>query len=333
MVTGLRRSLPAGSSTVCSSCPGCGLDLELRLHADSKVAPSAVWDSSARATFANAFPLPAGPLEQGGSCSGFSSGLEFDGDAAGSCSACYAAGLEGYSPGFRDMARANLEAVRHVLDCGGARALGLVFADMLEHVGSWWARVGLEGPVSFRWQSDGDILNAAHARAIVSAHRIARGRGLDLVGWVYTRTLGAARILATGERHGLRSIVSVDRVNVERAAAVAGRYRLPIAVLGRDSLEVDSLEARAHQIAGPGRIPAARLCPAAGGRWSHDDYGPAHIVAPSRRRADLERGAVAIGACHACRLCVDSSARLSVGFVHHGGSRVTVRPVSIGARS
>ena len=69
---------------------GCGVSVSFMLHHDAKTAPGVRVEPSGRAVavVANAFPLPAGPLDVGGSCPG----------ATSECRNCYAAGLESWAP-------------------------------------------------------------------------------------------------------------------------------------------------------------------------------------------------------------------------------------------
>ena len=88
----------------------CGVSVSFMLHHDAKTAPGVRVEPSGRAVavVANAFPLPAGPLDMGGSCPG----------ATSECRNCYAAGLESWAPAFRRGASANLAGLRHLYGCG-----------------------------------------------------------------------------------------------------------------------------------------------------------------------------------------------------------------------
>ena len=309
------RNRAAGSVIV--ACGGCGLDLEGRLMHDSKTAPGARWDAdgTARATVPNAWALPAGPLEWGGSCPG----------ATAACSACYAATLEAAYSSLRVMLEGNFEAIRHALECGGIGTAAALLEAVVERSADLQRADGVERP-SFRWHADGDIFSEQYARAMRRA--ILATPGVDH--WCYTRTLGAVRILA--ETRGLRLFVSADRVNVERAARVAARHGVPLAYLADGDLERASLLERAR---GAADIIEAVNCPATD-RWQRDGHGPAHIVGPDRRRSSLERGGAAIGACVACGLCLPGGLERSVVFMRHGTARDalgSVRRVRIGARS
>lgn len=271
---------------------------------DSKTAPGVRWDldGTARATVPNAWALPAGPLEWGGSCPG----------ATAACRGCYAAVLEAAYSSLRVMLEGNLEAVRHALECGGIGTAARLLEGAVRRSADLQRADGVERP-SFRWHADGDIFSDQYARAMRRAI-LATG---EVDHWCYTRTLGAVRILA-GTR-GLRLFVSADSENVERAARVAVRHGVPLAYLA------DDLEARARLLeraaaATGGAVLEAVNCPATD-RWQRDGHGPAHIVGPDRRRSSLERGGAAIGACIACGLCLPGGLERSVVFMRHGSAR------------
>lgn len=315
----VRRSLPSSASEVLSQC-SCGASVVVRLSADSKTAPAGVWtEKGATAVYANAIATTAGPREVGGSCPGFTE----------SCRSCYGKSLERYTA-FERLAADNLATLRHVEECGGARALSRVFVDILDHVAEYQRRDGLEA-VTFRWNMSGDVWSEKVARAIASAHR-ARP---EVEGWLYTRTLSAVRHLVRGG-DGLRVYVSADRHNVTRATRVAHRWGVPVAVLADDESEARAILAVVgviREMSG-GEVLPARLCPASG-KWANDGRGPAHVVGVDGRRGSLEFGGVVRGACDACRLCLPSGLGSSVVFLRRGGSRDLFAnvPVTIGAKS
>jgi hypothetical protein len=309
----VRRSLPASASEVLSQC-SCGASVVVRLSADSKTSPAGVWtEKGATAVYANAIATTAGPREVGGSCPGFTE----------SCRSCYGKSLERYTA-FERLAADNLATLRHVEECGGARALTRVFVDILDHVAEHQRRDGLE-VATFRWNMSGDVWSEKVARAIASAHR-ARPQ---VEGWLYTRTLSAVRHLVRGG-DGLRVYVSVDRHNVTRAMRVAHRWNVPVAVLADDQSEARAILA----VGGTVEVLRARLCPASG-KWANDGRGPAHVVGLDGRRSSLEFGGSVRGACDACRLCLPSGLGSSVVFLRRGGSRDLFAnvPVAIGAKS
>jgi len=318
-VAARRSSRTRAAGSVIVVCGGCELELEGRLMHDSKTAPGAMWDTdgTARATVPNAWALPAGPLEIGGSCPG----------ATAACSGCYAAVLEAAYSSLRGMLEGNLASIEHALDCGGIGTAAALLQMVVERSADLQRADGVERP-SFRWHADGDIFSERYARAMRRAI-LATG---DVDHWCYTRTLGAVRILA-GTR-GLRLFVSADCDNVERAARVAVRHRVPLAYLADDYAARRQLLERARA-ATRGAVLEAVNCPATD-RWQRDGHGPAHIVGPDRRRSSLERGGPAIGACIACGLCLPGGLERSVVFMRHGRARDalgSVQRVRIGARS
>jgi hypothetical protein len=278
----------------------CGESHSLMLHADSKTAPAAVVsrDGTAAATVANAFPLPAGPLDMGGSCPG----------ATGPCRNCYGAGIELRSPGFGNGAAANLAALRCLYAHGGARAVTVALVAVVRHSETEQRGAGVASPV-FRWHSDGDLFAPWYARAVAAASRATP----EVEAWLYTRSFGLVRHVV-GVDH-LRVIVSADSENVERAARVAGRYGLGLAMLADDDEQAVSLWARvAAAGVNPGRVIG---CPVTA--WASDRLDvPAHVVGPDGRRSSARRGAAAVGACVACGWCLPGASG-SVTFVVHGG--------------
>ena len=314
-VVRVRRSLPSSASRVATVCPGCGIPLELRLIADAKTSPRVLLDprKGPAAVYAQAFPLGmSGPPSIGGTCPGFTSGLEHDG-VLGGCDGCYWQAIEGRYSAVEALGAANSRAIDHVDACSGARGLGVVFGVVLEHVEVHQLRDGFDRG-TLRWNPGGDIARESIARGIARAHR-ARP---SVDGWVYTRSLFAVRHLVGLE--GLRVYVSADRVNVRRAATIAARYAVPLAVLAKDRGEAAALWARVESIDLEGRIPRPILCPASG-KYSGDGRGPGHVVAVDGSRRGLEVGSIARGACDACRVCLPGGLDRSVTFLQHGGAR------------
>ena len=280
---------------------------------DAKVSGGVWWDprKGAVSTVPNSFGLPAGPEDIGGSCPG----------ATPACDGCYAAVLESAYTGLREMLAANLVAVRHLLDHGGPDVLGAHFGQMVRRSAELQRADGIVSPV-FRWQSDGDLFSAGHARAI----RAAALSTPDVEQWVYTRSTAFVRYLVGVPN--LRVLVSVDRFNLAKAARVAARWGLPVAILADDDDERLRLWERVRRFDPSGRIPAPVVCPASG-KWQHDGHGPAHIVGPDGRRSSLVRGGQAVGACIACRLCLPSApVSRSVVFLRHGSARHALRSVA-----
>ena len=319
-----RRSMPAGAAHFRAGwCSRCGRPVTLSLMADAKTVGGVWWDprKGATATVPNSFALPAGPVDIGGSCPG----------ATSECAGCYAAVLESAYGGLRRMLARNLETVQHVLECDGWQALGAMLGALVRYSADLQRADGIAQPV-FRWHADGDVFSADYARAIAAAARSSS----ETEQWIYTRSLQYVRHLV-GIPH-LRVLVSVDRANVRRAAIVAARYALPVAILADDAAQRDQIWARVRAIDTEGRIPAPVLCPASG-KWQHDGRGPAHIVGRDGRRSSLLPGGQAVGACLGCgRVCLPSGRGSSVVFLRHGTARralesVAAVRVSIGGRS
>jgi len=306
-----RRSAPgAGASAVDLECQGCGCVLEARLTYDAKTAPGAIWDQAgARATVANSWSLPAGPLEWGGSCPG----------ATAACQGCYAANLETAYSNLRALVSRNLATVEHALECGGIGTAAALLVALVNRSVEQQRNAHVARP-SFRWHQDGDIFSERYARAIRRA--ILETPGVDH--WIYTRTLGAVRLLQGTP--GLRLYVSVDRHNWRQAARVAARWGAPVAIL-EDTLE-DGLRLLDLVRDVEPSIPDAVPCPATD-RWQRDGIGPAHLVGMTGRRSDLERGQPAAGACVACGVCLPGGRLRSVLFVKHGGQTRALESVRI----
>jgi hypothetical protein len=304
-------------------CPRCGGELRLLLHYDAKTAPGAVITKDsrgrvqARATIPNAFYLPAGPLDMGGSCPGHTA----------ACVNCYAAGLESWAPGFRRSASANLATLEHLYRCGGSRAVVRALVAIVERSADLQRVAGVVRP-AFRWHSDGDIFSAWYARAIRRA--VLATPGVDH--WLYTRSLGLVCHLLPAPEN-LAVYISADSFNVVRAAKVAGRYGLPVAMLADDRAHAVALWARARAVA-PG-LPSPVLCPAVG-KWADDAATsgtgvPAHVVGPDGRRSTAVPGGAAVGACIACQVCLPGGSNRSVTFTVHGGRARPGSPGRLGA--
>lgn len=281
----------------------CGVTFSLMLHHDAKTSPAVMVERSGRAVarVANAWPLPVGPVESGGSCPGVTS----------ACRDCYAGGLEAAYPAFRRGMAGNLEALHHLYGCGGVSLVGRVLADLVRHSERAQRAYGVRRPV-FRWHSSGDVFADWYARAIVRAVDATP----DVEHWAYTRTLSAVGILRRAS--ALSLYVSADFDNVERAARVAVRHGVPLAMLATDPAHAVALWGRAGAVA-PGVLGAPVTCPATA-KWAHDgrDVG-GHVVGADGRRASVSRGAPGVGACVACRACLPSGAGRPVTFLVHGG--------------
>lgn len=181
---------------------------------------------------------------------------------------------------------------------------------------------------AFRWHSDGDIFAAWYARAIRRA--VLATPGVDH--WLYTRSLGLVRHLLPAPKN-LAVYISADSFNVVRAAKVAGRYGLPVAMLANDRAHAVALWARARAVA-PG-LPSPILCPAVG-KWARDAATsgtgvPGHVVGPDGRRSTAVPGGPAVGACIACQVCLPGGSGRSVTFTVHGGRARPGSPGRLGA--
>ena len=308
----------ASGAAVGVTCPRCGAALRLVLHYDAKTSPAVVMGSDsqrrARAAVPNALPLPAGPLDVGGSCPGVTA----------ACVNCYAAGLESWAPGFRRAAAANLETLRHLHDHGGRSAVVRALVALVEHSAAVQRAAGVRRP-SFRWHSDGDLFASWYAVAV----RKACEQTPEVDHWLYTRSLSLVRYLMP-RLANLAVYVSADAHNVAAAARVAGRYGLPVAMLADDERDAAGLWARAHAV---GALPAPVLCPASGtGKYGRDGLPfPAHVTGPDGKRSTLRPGGAAVGACIACGVCLPGGAARSVTFTVHGGKAAPDSPGRLGA--
>lgn len=291
----------AGVSVKCGKCGG---ELRLLLHKDSKTSPSVALPVvkgrvEAKAVVPNAFHLPAGPVDVGGSCPG----------STEACKNCYGAGLERY-PGFARSASGNLAAIRHLYACGGVREVERALVAIVQRSADIQRVAGVVRP-AFRWHSDGDIFSAWYARAIRRA--VLATPGVDH--WLYTRSLGLVRHLLPAPVN-LSVYISADAFNLTKAVKVAERYGLPVAMLADDRRHAVALWARARAIA-PG-LPSPVLCPVVG-KWADGSGIPGHVVGPDGRRGSAVAGGSGVGACIACGLCLPGGATRSVTFTVHGG--------------
>lgn len=305
MVRGARVASTSRRSRVGSGWVTTSTGHRLGLQYDAKTAGAVLWSArGASALVPNAFGLPAGPLEVGGSCPG----------ATGVCAAvCYAAAGEAYSNQLRAMYAHNLETVLELLGARGWRDLARAFVELVEASADMQRRAGIERP-SFRWHSSGDILNRRHAMAIVEAARATPA----VDHWLYTRTVGVADILE-GAPGNLRAFLSADRDNIATVSSAARAHGLPVALLAHDRLEAETLL--------EGLEGRAVVCPAAGGKYSSDGRGPAHITARDGSRR-LERGGLAAGACSTCGLCLPGGPAGAVVFVDHSSGGHAVERVA-----
>lgn len=276
----------------------------LYIQADAKTAPAVTVDKrGARADIHNAFVLPVGPPELGGTCRMTTT----------ACDSCYAAGSESLSPSLARNAAHNLETLTALYGSGGRSGFGRVVSALVavvEHSESQQRGRGVPAPI-FRWQSGGDLFARWYARAIAEAAR----RTPAVSHWLYTRDTENVRGLLPMPEN-LRAYLSGDAYNLARVARASARYGLPVAMLGDDIAHVASLWARFSALGGvAGR---AFTCPATG-RYTADGRGPAHVVGADGRRASLVVPGSGAGACAACAMCLPEGNALPVSFLLHGG--------------
>lgn len=272
----------------------------LALHFDAKTSPVVAWSPSNgwKALAPNALPMPAGPLELGGSCPG----------ATPSCVSCYAVrGLE-FRPSFARLVAQNLETLLSADAAGGKEAMAAAIVAAMDLSVARQHRCMVDTP-TFRFHSDGDVFSLAHAQAVAAA----ACRRPSVPSWIYTRTLDAVPHLRGVE--SLRVYVSVDVHNVEAAVPVLRRFPdvLP-------ALLVDGNDERAAllDVLGLSNVPS---CPATSA-WTRDGRGPSFVAGAHGDRRGLgspSSGDRAKGACDACRLCLPGGATRPVLFDVHGG--------------
>lgn len=302
----IATSAPASNGGVFVTCR-CGEVVRFMLHYDAKTSPAVALEVKtggrvqARATVPNAFALPAGLLELGGSCPG----------ATDACRDCYGAGIESWAPGFRRGVSANLDGLRHLYGCGGARAVRSALLDIVQASERAQRAIGVASPV-FRWHSDGDLFASWYTSAVRAT--VQASPGVDH--WLYTRSFSYVRYLVP-VLPNLRVYLSADAFNLRDAVKYAKRYGLPIALLADD--EAHALELWARVIAS-GVVTSPVLCPASGtGKYATDGVPfPAHVTGTDGKRGSLRPGGQAVGACVACGVCLPGGTR-SVTFTVHGG--------------
>ena len=276
----------------------------LQLHADAKTGPLAYWAGDRRpvSVVPNAFGLPSGPVEIGGTCPQYS---------PTECRSCYAARMEsGPFAAFSAVLSRNL-ATLEALHKVGRRAVVDALCALVDRSAALQVAAGVRQP-SFRWMSSGDIFAPWFA---VAVREVQKARP-SVHFWGYTRSVRYLRhLVGSGLPDNARWFVSVDVENVRTHAKAANRYGLPVAYLADDAETVAALRVivNASRV-----IPAAATpCPA-GGVWAADNLGPSYVSGLDGRRASLARGAVS-GACAACAACLPSAAVRDIAFTRHGG--------------
>jgi hypothetical protein len=280
----------------------CGVPLRFMLHHDAKTAPlvQIKANGSAAAVIANAFPLPVGPLENGGTCDA----------TTAACVDCYAAGLENRSRGFAQGASSNLVNLEHLKKCGGHSAVVAALVACVRHSEILQRARGIVSPC-FRWHSAGDIFAAWYGRAIRAA--VVATPSVDH--WIYTRDAVKVKSLLPLPEN-FRAYLSADSENVAKMARAGSRLGLPLAMLADNQAHAVELWARAVAVAS---LPAAVVCPASG-KWSRDSLEiGGHVVGIDGRRSSAVRGGLGVGACVACGVCLPGKVDKSVTFLLHGG--------------
>lgn len=280
----------------------CGAVLRFMLHNDAKTSPVVDIPGSGlpKALVPNAFPLPVGPLDTGGSCDA----------TTGACIDCYAANLESRCSPFARGASVNLANLQHLKKCGGQSAVVSALVACVRHSEMAQRVRGIASPC-FRWHSGGDIFATWYGRAIRSA--VVQTSGVDH--WIYTRDAVKVKTLLPAPDN-LRVLLSADSFNVVRMARAGARLGLPLAMLADNQAHAVVLWARALAVA---PVASGVVCPVSG-KWSRDQVdAPSYVVGVNGRRSSARRGSAGVGACVACGLCLPGAPDRSVTFLLHGG--------------
>jgi hypothetical protein len=277
----------------------------LQLHADAKTTPLAHWAGDRRpvAVIPNAFALPSGPLDVGGTCPQLS---------PNACQACYAARLE--SGPFAEFARVtvrNLDTLNALHKVGKRAAVDALCA-LVDRSAALQIAAGVASP-SFRWMSSGDIFAPWFAVVVREVQRARPG----VTFWGYTRSVRYLRhLIGDGLPDNARWFVSVDADNVRTHGKAAARWGLPCAYLAATSGELARLRVAVEEMRGS--VLPRVICPA-GGVWKGDGLGPSYVSGRDGRRVSVAPGRVS-GACVACAACLPGAAVRDVGFIRHGGA-------------
>lgn len=278
----------------------------LQLHADAKTGPAAYWPGDRRpvSIIPNAFGLPSGSPEIGGTCPQLS---------PNACRSCYAARLEGGPfAEFGKMVARNLATLER-LNAHDGRAVVAALLDLVDRSAGLQMAAGVKAP-SFRWLSSGDLFAPWFAAAVRDVQRARPG----VTFWGYTRSVkylanlfGRSSLPANA-----RWFVSVDADNVGTHGRAASRWGLPVAYLAADREELARLRDAVAVLRG--ETSPGMICPA-GGAWSGDGLGPSYVAGRDGRRATLQPGPV-VGACAACAACLPGSTVRDIAFLRHGGA-------------
>lgn len=243
----------------------------LKLSRDRKVSPVARYSSSKKMhepLIANSFGLPAGPKK---SCP----------FATDFCVGCYADTLETAFPAVSRLVNHNFDLLSACGSNVGAMVDLLVpmvrqFVDETEKVNR---KRSLNAPLVFRIHWDGDLFSAQYAHAWAEVIR----RFPDVQFWLYTRSFGFVSAF-----EGLENVavyLSVDAQNHEWAREVAAAHPwVRFAFCGQTW---DDTEILAKKVSGRN----APRCP--------ELINKIPLV-----RGEKENGAIGMGACVECGLCI-----------------------------
>ncbi|CAB5223093.1 hypothetical protein UFOVP366_49 [uncultured Caudovirales phage] len=284
------------------------------LHHDAKTAPAVAINEKggASALVPNAFPLPVGPLELGGSCDAVTS----------ACVDCYAGGLEARAPQYGAGAGVNLANLHHLKACGGQSSVSSALWAIVQHSENAQRARGVVSPC-FRWHSGGDIFATWYGRAIRSA--VVATSSVDH--WIYTRDAVKVKSLFPAPDN-LRVFLSADSENVAKMARAGHKLGLPLAMLADDQAHAVALWARAVAVA---PVVSPIVCPVSG-KWARDGLGvSSHVAGVDGRRASVARGSLGVGACVACGVCLPGGRVRGVTFLLHGGKNTGKTAGRLGA--
>jgi Gene product 88 len=213
-------------------------------------------------------------------------GLSCPGATALCLSVCYALAI---ASRYKDSGRLLLHNTRQVLAAGDdVERLVRLLRPLIVRFRRESQRHGT--PLLYRLHWAGDFVSLAYALAW--AQIIAENPDIDF--WGYTRSfledMDVVPLLDGLEN--LTLYLSVDRENVGAARRVlTARPHMRVSTLGADPVEAQNLLG----LLGRGRAP---MCPENVGRMPL-------VVTPDRRMRRPEVGEHGVGACAACRMCVD----------------------------